>query len=92
MSPVLTLSLQIGMGLFALSMLLATWRLIQGPDPLDRMLALDTLYVNALALLILAGMRWGTDLFFDAALIIAVLGFVGTVALARHLAGQRLVP
>jgi multicomponent K+:H+ antiporter subunit F len=72
-------------GGLALSMLLATWRLLRGPTLPDRILALDTLYVNSMAVLILVGMRFNTELFFEAALIIAMLGFVGTVALAKYL-------
>jgi multicomponent K+:H+ antiporter subunit F len=48
-------------------------------------LALDTLYVNLVALVVLLGMRQGTELYFEAAMLIALLGFVGTVALARYL-------
>jgi multicomponent K+:H+ antiporter subunit F len=48
-------------------------------------LALDTLYVNVVALVVLLGMRLQTALFFEAALLIALLGFVGTVALSRYL-------
>jgi multicomponent K+:H+ antiporter subunit F len=70
---------------FAVSMLLATWRLLRGPSLADRILALDTLYVNSMALLILVGLRFDTQLFFEAALLIAMLGFVGTVALSKYL-------
>ena len=52
---------------------------------MDRVLALDTMAVNAVALVILLGMRWGMPLLFEAALIIAMLGFVSTVGLARYL-------
>jgi multicomponent K+:H+ antiporter subunit F len=72
-------------GGFAVSMLLATWRLLRGPTLPDRILALDTLYVNAMAVLILVGMRFDTGLYFEAALVIAMLGFVGTVALSKYL-------
>lgn len=72
-------------GAVALAMLLALWRLLRGPTLPDRILSLDTLYVNAIALLILIGMRFHTALFFEAALIIAMLGFVGTVALSKYL-------
>ena len=51
----------------------------------DRILALDTLYVNSMALLVLLGLRFDTSLYFEAALIIAMLGFVGTVALSKYL-------
>lgn len=69
----------------ALAMLLCAWRLLRGPETTDRLLALDTLYINVVALAILLGMRWRTELLFEAALIVAMLGFVSTVALARYL-------
>jgi multicomponent K+:H+ antiporter subunit F len=70
---------------FSLAVLLSLWRLLRGPQTTDRVLALDTLYINAVALAILLGMRLSTVLLFEAALIIAMLGFVGTVALGRYL-------
>jgi multicomponent K+:H+ antiporter subunit F len=70
---------------FAVSMLLAAWRLVRGPALPDRILALDTLYVNAMAMLILFGLRFDTTLYFEAALVIAMLGFIGTVALSKYL-------
>ena len=60
-------------------------RLVQGPDMPDRVLALDTLYINALALIVLFGIWLTSDLFFEAALLIAVMGFVSTVAVGKHL-------
>jgi multicomponent K+:H+ antiporter subunit F len=68
-----------------LALLACGWRLWRGPEPTDRVLALDTLYVNLVALVVLLGMRQGTELYFEAAMLIALLGFVGTVALARYL-------
>jgi multicomponent K+:H+ antiporter subunit F len=68
----------------ALAMLLVGWRLVRGPEVVDRVLALDTLYVNAVALVVLLGLRSGSGLLFEAALIVAMLGFVSTVALARY--------
>ncbi len=70
----------------ALAVALCLWRLLRGPEIADRVLALDTLYVNAVALAILLGLRLSTLLLFEAALIIALLGFVATVALGRYLA------
>lgn len=72
-------------GGFALAMMFALWRLLRGPTLPDRILALDTLYVNAMALLVLFGIRFATALYFEAALVIAMLGFVGTVALSKFL-------
>ncbi len=61
------------------------WRLFRGPDATDRVLALDTLYINAVALLVLTSVAYGRELFFEAALLIALLGFVGTVSLTKFL-------
>ena len=72
-------------GGFALALLLNAWRLFKGPGVADRILALDTLYINALALLVLLGVWQGTEVYFEAALMIAMLGFVGTVVLSKYL-------
>ena len=68
---------------FVTGLFLSAYRLLRGPSAPDRILALDTLYVNALALLVLLGIVLDTKLYFEAALVIALLGFVGTVSLAR---------
>lgn len=75
----------ISLGIMSAAALLNTLRLLKGPDLPDRILALDTLYINAIAIIILLGLYLASDLFFEAALIIAVMGFVGTVAIAKHL-------
>jgi len=61
------------------------WRLLRGPSAPDRILALDTLYVNTIALLVLLGIYLGSNIYFEAALLIALMGFVGTVALCKYL-------
>jgi len=71
--------------LLGLAMLLGVYRLLQGPRAQDRVLALDTLYVNAMLLVLTFGIRSGTTLYFEAALIIGMLGFVSTAALAKFL-------
>lgn len=68
----------------ALAMLLNLYRLALGPDVADRVLALDTLSVNAVALIVLLGIALGSDLYFEAALLIAMIGFVGTVAFCKY--------
>ena len=73
------------LGMLAVALLLAAARLIKGPSLPDRVLALDTLYINAIALIILYGIWKGTELFFEVALLIAVLGFVSTVAVAKYM-------
>jgi multicomponent K+:H+ antiporter subunit F len=71
--------------LVGLAMVLTTYRLLRGPRAQDRVLALDTLYVNALILMITVGIRTGSTFYFEAALVIGMLGFVATVALAKFL-------
>ncbi|MCG7394586.1 K+/H+ antiporter subunit F [Microvirga sp. ACRRW] len=71
--------------MLALAMCCATYRLIAGPRAQDRILGLDTLYVNAMLMLITFGIRIGSTLFFEAALVIGLLGFVSTLALAKFL-------
>lgn len=80
------LALDIAFGSIGLAMLLALWRLVRGPDLPDRILALDTMYINAVAFIVLLGIRTGSAVYFEAALLIALFGFVATVALARYLA------
>lgn len=81
----ISLALLFALGAVGLAMLLCGWRLLRGPTLPDRVLALDTLYVNVVAFVVLLGIRQGTGLYFEAALLIALLGFVSTVALGRYL-------
>ncbi len=71
--------------LIGFAMLLAVYRLLRGPRAQDRVLALDTLYVNAMLLSVTFGMRSASSLYFEAALLIGMLGFVSTAALAKFL-------
>ena len=71
--------------MIAISFLLNLWRLIAGPSVPDRILALDTMFINTIALIILYGMSMDTGLYFEAALLIAMLGFVSTVAVCKYL-------
>ena len=75
----------IAFALVSLAIGLALWRLLRGPDKPDRILALDTLYVNAIALLVLFGIHRNSAANFEAAILIAMMGFVGTVALCKYL-------
>ncbi len=79
-------------GALSLAMALAAWRLFKGPSAADRVLALDTLYIDALALLIVLGVWLNSALYFEVALLIGLLGFVGTVVVATFLARGRIVP
>lgn len=73
------------------AMLLALWRLLRGPTVPDRILALDTLSVTAIAQLVLFGMYLQTAVYFEAALIIAMLGFVSTVVLCKYILRRDIV-
>ena len=68
-----------------LAMILCTLRLLIGPSAQDRVLALDTLWMCAMLLALMLGIRHGSQIYFEAALMIALLGFVSTVALAKFL-------
>ena len=81
----LELSLKIGMVLISIAIILSFYRLVKGPSQPDRILALDTLYINSIALLVLTGLFLDSAVYFEAALLIAVMGFVGTVALSKYL-------
>ncbi|ARP98753.1 K+/H+ antiporter subunit F [Pseudorhodoplanes sinuspersici] len=69
----------------AASLLLNIYRLIAGPDATDRILALDTMVINAIGLIVLAGIVFGTTIYFEAALLFAMVGFVSTVAFCKFL-------
>jgi multicomponent K+:H+ antiporter subunit F len=81
----LTWSLTSAKVFLSLAMGIAVLRILRGPRAQDRVAGLDTLYVNAMLLLLTFGIASGNTLYFEAALIIALLGFVGTVALAKFL-------
>ncbi|MFP5349147.1 MAG: K+/H+ antiporter subunit F [Gammaproteobacteria bacterium] len=80
----LTIALPIAFALLSAALVLNLWRALRGPELPDRIVALDTLYINTVALLMLDGIWLGSDIYFEAALLIAMLGFVGTVALCKH--------
>jgi multicomponent K+:H+ antiporter subunit F len=71
--------------LLGCALLACAWRAWRGPAAEDRVLALDTLYVNAMLLVVTFGIRNSTSLFFEAALVMGLLGFVTTAALAKFL-------
>ncbi|HZJ92304.1 MAG TPA: K+/H+ antiporter subunit F [Thiopseudomonas sp.] len=75
----------LSMLMFGVSLLLNFVRLLRGPDAVDRILALDTLYLNGLALLVMFGILLSSRLFFEAALLIALFGFFSTVVLCKYL-------
>ncbi|SHF70114.1 multisubunit potassium/proton antiporter, PhaF subunit [Loktanella atrilutea] len=77
------IALYFAIGAVSLAQVLAMVRLLRGPHVGDRILALDTMVINAIGLIILSGILWGTQIYFESAMIIAMLGFVSTVALCR---------
>ncbi len=78
-------ALMISLALIVAAMAMNVIRLAKGPDVPDRLLALDTLYVNSIALIVLLGLWLNTKTYFEAAILIAMLGFVGTMAICRYL-------
>ena len=84
-----TLVLAWGLGLaqamLVLAMTLAAWRVLRGPRAQDRVLGLDTVYLNGMLAIVVHGLRTGSGLYFEAALIIGLLGFAATLALAKFL-------
>ncbi|MFO1360960.1 MAG: K+/H+ antiporter subunit F [Burkholderiales bacterium] len=82
----LDLALNVAFAAFGLAFLLAAFRLLRGPSAPDRILALDTLYVDAVALALLLAVQQDSAAYFEVALLIALIGFVSTVALARFVA------
>lgn len=71
--------------MLCIALFLNLWRLLKGPKLPDRILALDTMYINAIALILLYGISIESPLYFEAALLIAMLGFVSTAALCKYL-------
>jgi len=82
---VLSWGLGVAQLLLVAAMAIAAWRIVRGPRAQDRVLGMDTLYLNAMLLIVVFGVRTGSDLYFEAALIIGMLGFAATVALAKFL-------
>ncbi|MBS3805440.1 MAG: K+/H+ antiporter subunit F [Oleiphilaceae bacterium] len=81
----IALVIPVAMALFSLGALMNLYRLVIGPDLTDRILALDTLMINTIALIVLADIWMGIGFLFEAALLIALMGFVSTVAMSKYL-------
>ena len=81
---ILPYALMICLGAITVSMLVCLIRLITGPSIVDRLLALDTLFLNATCLIVILGIYWSSSFLFEGALLVAMLGFVSTAALARY--------
>ena len=85
MSPLLAWSIGAAQIMLGLAMVCATVRMILGPRAQDRVVGFDSLYVNGMLLLLAFGVQSGSTLYFEAALVVALLGFVSTVAFAKFL-------
>jgi len=81
----LEISVIIVAAMLSIALVLNFWRLVIGPHVVDRILALDTMYINSIALILLYGIYNKTPLYFEAALLIAMLGFVSSVAFGKYL-------
>jgi multicomponent K+:H+ antiporter subunit F len=84
-ATVLDWGLGLAQAMLVLAMAFAAWRMLRGPRAQDRILGLDTLYVNGMLAIVVHGMRTGSGLYFEAALIVGMLGFTTSVALAKFL-------
>jgi len=82
---ILTAALAFSFLCFGVGLLVTLWRIITGPAQADRILALDTMVINVIALVLLHGLWQRTAVFFEAALLIALVGFVSTVAYCRFI-------
>lgn len=76
-------ALTIAFACVGLALVLNLWRLLRGPTISDRVVALDTMVINAIGLIVLTGIRYATQAYFEAALLLAMVGFVGTIAYCK---------
>lgn len=81
----LTWTFVLAQGMLGIALMCAAYRVLTGPRAQDRVLGLDSLYVTAMLMLIVFGMQSGRTVYFEAAFVIALTGFTGTVALAKFL-------
>lgn len=84
-TTIISVSVMISQLMLVLAMAIVSIRMFRGPRAQDRIIGLDTLYVNAMLLLVTFGISTGRVIYFEAALVIGMLGFVATVALAKFL-------
>ncbi len=87
----LSIAVILALLMVAAAMALNLWRAVKGPDLADRIIALDTLTINAIGLVLLLDVALGTLVYFEAALLLAMMGFVGTVALSKFVLGGDII-
>lgn len=90
-TSLLDLALIVAFVTLALGQILSMVRLVLGPTSGDRILALDTMVINALGLVVVLGIQQGVQIYFEVSLLIAMLGFVSTVALARFILREDII-
>ena len=85
MSPLLSYAITATLILYGVAILLALWRVLRGPSAQDRVLALDFIYLIGMLIILVIGIRYGSNMYFEAALLIALFGFVSSAAMAKFL-------
>ena len=85
MTPLLPAALGVALALLLAALALALLRLLRGPTAQDRIIAFDALYLDAMLIVLTLGLRYASSTYFEAALLIALLGFVGSTAMAKFL-------
>lgn len=85
MTPILFWGLKIALFLLAVAMLCALFRLLVGPSAQDRVMGLDCLYINGMLAMLVLGIVYASNVYFEAAMLIALFGFVGSTVLAKFL-------
>ena len=85
MTPILLWALKFALLLLAVAMICAVARLLVGPTAQDRVMALDCLYINGMLMMLVLGIVYTSNVYFEAAMLIALFGFVSSTALAKFL-------
>lgn len=85
MTTLLSSAILVALACYSIAMILAVVRLLRGPSAQDRVLALDFLYVNGMLVMLTLGIFFASGMYFVAALLIALFGFVSSAALAKFL-------
>ncbi len=85
MSPLLSGAITVTLTVYGLAILLMMWRMLRGPSAQDRVMALDAIYVVGMLIALVVGIRYTSSMYFEAALLIALFGFVSSAAMAKFL-------
>lgn len=85
MSALLASAITLTLALYAVAILLLMWRMLRGPSAQDRVLAIDAIYIIGMLIALVVGIRYTSSMYFEAALLIALFGFVSSAAMAKFL-------